>query len=113
MTPQIYNPESVELLSGHFPKRNESSYAWGRVNGILQNIRYCRGIWNFAARTPTVIADIGGLSKSLIIGAVNYTTQLWGGIVPYLSCPGAGIGPYRADEVDLDFAGSMQLGCWV
>ena len=113
MTTQQYNPESIELLSGHFPKRNESSYAWGRVNGLLQNISYCRGAWNFCARTATTIADISGLSKSLTIGAATYTTAMYGGITPYLICPGAGIGPYRADEADNRFTGSMQMGCWV
>jgi hypothetical protein len=110
MPTQEYKSESIELLSAHFPKRNESSYAWGRVNGLLQSIPYCRGAWNFCNRTSTVISDISGLGKNLVAA---YSTLPYGELAQYLACPGAGAGPYRADEADNRFTGSMQIGCWV
>jgi hypothetical protein len=108
---QIVNPEAIELYSAHFPKRKDASYAWGRVNGILQNIPYCSGIWNFALRNgANEFSDLSGCGKFVVGGG---TTSLYGGITPYLSIPGTGAGPYYPDSPELGFSGSMQLSCWV
>lgn len=110
MITQQYNSQSVELLSTHFPQRNEANFAWGNVMSFLLQLPYLTGLWNFALRSGAPeLLDLSGNDHRLT-NTNAYQTLLYS-LAPYLSMGGAG-GVRRADEADLDITPDISLGGW-
>jgi hypothetical protein len=109
---QEYRAESVENLSTAFPRRAETSFAWGNAISYYLGLPGLRAFWPMSSVNETGnVYDLSGQGRTLtnnnaatfgVYGLQSYAT--FNGVNQYLS---------RADEAGLDITGELTMGCWI
>lgn len=112
MTVQIFSPENIELLSGHFVRNLAPSTAWGNLSGLL-SLPSLRALWLYGSVDENGNAfDMSGQARTLTnVSSLQY--GVYNNVVPYAIHDGAADYLRRADEAGLDITGALTVGCWV
>lgn len=112
MTTQVFNPEQVDALAAHFPRRTEPNFAWGNAMSLMSNLPMLRGLWGFGS------VDENG---ALFDGSGQGRTLSNNGTVPFGISVLAPYGDFtavsnhyfdRADEGGLDINNHLTWGGW-
>lgn len=112
MTTQVFNPEQVDALAAHFPRRTEPNFAWGNAMSIMSNLPMLRGLWGFGSVDENgALYDASGQGRTL----TNNNTVPFGisVLAPYADFTAATLHNFsRADEAGLDITGALTMGGW-
>lgn len=108
---QAYNPESVELLAGSFPRRAENSFAWGNAISYYLGLPKLRGFWPMTSVNENgAVYDLSGQGRTLT--NVGPTPFAIASLQSYASFDGATTYLTRATEPGLEITDNLTLGCW-
>lgn len=110
---QQHSAELVKLLSSDFPRRMDSTYAWGQAISGMTLIPALRGLWSGSSIDEHKgIVDLSSQGRELV--AMNTLTQGRYGILPYIDFTIAA-SEYlkRVTEVGLEITTGLTCWAWV